>query len=205
MARGFTLLELLVVLLVVGLMAAVAAPAFLAERPEADLVEAQGRIDALFRMARDSAVRTGTPVTVTVDSTSGLVWFDARSPLASQLPPGEYGREGGAGAAEGEHAPGGGGGGPAAGGGRLTTSGSFGGGSTLGRTAGASGGGRGVPERGESLDLPSSVEMELFHARGRFTFLPSGAAMGDSLLLRTSTGEVRLVTLDPWTGRARIR
>lgn len=199
--RGFTLLELLVTLLILGIMAAVAAPAFVGDRPPPDLVDAEGRVEALFRMARDSAVRTATPVTVVVDSVSGLVWLDARAPLDAQLPPG-WTHDGALGE-ERSPPPPGSLAGPSSGTG-LTTTGSFGGGSTLGRGRGTPGGAR-APGQGESLDLPATVRMELFQARSHFTFLPSGAARGDSLLLRTSKGEVRMVTLDPWTGRARIR
>lgn len=175
--RGFTLLEILVTLLILGVMAGVAVPAFLAEQTELDLADAEGRIEALFRLARDSAIVSGDPVTVVMDSASTLVWLDVRGypgaePSSSEPPSGEPSVEG-----------------------------SFGGGSTLGR---ASIGMR-APEPGQSLDLPTTVQLEQFGARTRFTFLPTGAASGDSIVLRASTGELRVITVDPWTGHARIR
>src|SRR5690606_945434 len=85
--RGFTLVELVVAFVVLAVMAAMAAPAFLASpRPPAALDDAQGRLQALFRLARDSAVRSATPVTVVIDSASGRVWLDARARLSDDLP-----------------------------------------------------------------------------------------------------------------------
>ena len=62
-----------------------------------------------------------------------------------------------------------------------------------------------APVNGESLELPATVTMELYKARTSFTFAPDGSAAGDSLLLRGPGGEARLLTLDPWTGRVRVR
>ncbi len=86
-AAGFTLIEILVSLLILAVMGAVVAPALLQEREPPDMVDAEGRLDALFRMARDSAVRTGTPVTVVLDSVSGLVWLDTHARLGEAAPP----------------------------------------------------------------------------------------------------------------------
>jgi prepilin-type N-terminal cleavage/methylation domain-containing protein len=181
--RGFTLIEILVSLLILAVMGAVVAPAFLSERDPPDMVDAEGRLDALFRMARDSAVRSATPVTLVLDSASGLVWLDARGRLSAELPP----------------AP------DAASEGALRTDGAFGGGSTLGRTNLGGATGTRLPGQGEPLDLPASVSMELFQARAHFTFSPSGAVAGDSILLRGPSGEIRFLTLDPWSGRVRSR
>jgi hypothetical protein len=147
---------------------------------------AQGRIEALFALARDSAVRIATPVTVTIDSVSEHVWIDVRTRLGAEQPQGSESDLTSMGTS------------------RPTTRGSFGGGSTLGTDLGMAGGSF-RELTGDSIGLPPTVHMELYHARAQFTFSPSGAAVGDSLLLRSSTGEVRFVTVNPWNGHARVR
>ena len=72
---GFTLIELVVVLLLVAVATAVTVPAFLAEPEREDLDIATQRIDLLLRLARDSAVHIGMPVTVSIDSVSGTAWL----------------------------------------------------------------------------------------------------------------------------------
>ena len=77
MAGGFSLVEMIVVMGILALAAAVAAPAFRDWVREDDLTVAKRRVEALFRLARDSAIRGGTPVTVVIDSVTSLVWLDA--------------------------------------------------------------------------------------------------------------------------------
>jgi prepilin-type N-terminal cleavage/methylation domain-containing protein len=194
---GFTLIELVVSLLIVALMAAVAAPAFLSERAPPDLDEAEGRIEALFRLARDSAVRSATPVSVVLDSASALVWLDAHTRRADELPPEDGLATGGEPQGSPSVAP--------DGSIRLRTEGAFGGGSTLGVGLGEPGVTLRTPTNGESLELPASVTLELFEARSRFTFSPNGSVRGDSLVLRAASGETRTITLDPWSGHVRVR
>ncbi|MEX1181765.1 MAG: GspH/FimT family protein [Gemmatimonadota bacterium] len=80
MARGgFTLIELVVVLLIVAVATAVTVPALLSEPVETELDAATHRIQDLFRIARDSAVRAGVPVTVTIDSATGAVWLGSET------------------------------------------------------------------------------------------------------------------------------
>ena len=59
----------------------------------------------------------------------------------------------------------------------------------------------GVPlrEDGTSLELPASVDLQLGMMRARFIFLPTGATMADSVVLRSGASQLTL-TLDPWTG-----
>jgi prepilin-type N-terminal cleavage/methylation domain-containing protein len=73
---GFSLVEMIVVLGIVSLSAAVAVPAFREWAREDDLTIATRRVEALFRVARDSAIRGGMPVTVVIDSVTSLVWVD---------------------------------------------------------------------------------------------------------------------------------
>jgi prepilin-type N-terminal cleavage/methylation domain-containing protein len=157
---GFTLLEVVATLVIVAIAAAVAAPAF--------------RFEALFRLARDSAIRGGQPVTVVIDSVSGLVWLDA-PPFAGiadsirDATAAERGGRLGAGAAALDRR-------------------------TFSEEAVAG---------GTSLELPAGIRLELTRARARFAFAPTGAAFPDTLWLRTSI-VTRGITLDPWTGDAII-
>jgi type II secretory pathway pseudopilin PulG len=80
-APGFTLLEAVIVLLILAVGTAVAVPAFrawLEEGSEMDV--ATRRVEALFRLARDSAAKTGVLVTVVIDSATATVWLDAPPP-----------------------------------------------------------------------------------------------------------------------------
>jgi prepilin-type N-terminal cleavage/methylation domain-containing protein len=77
---GFTLMEIVVVLIIISMGAALAVPAFRSFFQQDDLTEATHTFETLFSFARDSAIRGGLPVTVLVDSTSGRVWLDSPSP-----------------------------------------------------------------------------------------------------------------------------
>jgi prepilin-type N-terminal cleavage/methylation domain-containing protein len=72
---GFTLVEVFVVLIILGAMAAVAAPAFRAPPDDDDLTYATKYIEALLQVARDSAVRSSSPVTLVIDSTTARAWL----------------------------------------------------------------------------------------------------------------------------------
>lgn len=90
--RGFTLVELVVVLLLIAVATAVTAPAFLDEEPRLDDIDAATqRVSLLFRLARDSAVHAGTPVTVSIDSITHTAWLvtgaDAESGAAASNVP----------------------------------------------------------------------------------------------------------------------
>lgn len=173
---GITLLELVTALLIISLAVGVAVPAFLSLGQTDDLTAATRRVETLFRLARDSAISSGLPVTVVVDSVTGLVWVDTprRIRLGSraedQAPTSLF---------EGED--------PTP---NLALLG--------GRAA------LEALEPGQPLGLPEGVMMELPRARSRFTFEPTGAALADTLLLRGSFG-TRAVTIDAWTGDVRVR
>jgi type II secretion system protein H len=96
---GFTLIEIVVVLLIIAVATAITVPAFVAPREDDDLTFATQRIEALFRLARDSAVRGGVPITVAIDSATASVWLiperdagdDVAYPTSSMRPPREPG------------------------------------------------------------------------------------------------------------------
>jgi type II secretory pathway pseudopilin PulG len=190
---GITLLELVVALLIISLAVAVAVPAYLSLGQQDDLARATQRVETLFRLARDSAIRSGLPVTVVIDSVAELVWMDTplRIQLGSQVTPQEasslFDRSGGLS-------------------GVLGAQGASGLGADPAQTLALLGGERAMEEvkAGEPLGLPPSIRMELPRARARFTFQPSGGALADTLLL-TGVFGVRVVTIDPWTGDVRIR
>lgn len=184
--RGFTAIELIVVLVILAVGTGLAVPAFRSWFQEDDLTVATHRIEALFQVARDSAIRSGLPVTVVIDSATGRVWLDVpmrddedtvaveadvgyfdavRDDRAAPLPS----------ATE-----------------RASSLRS-----AMTGVAGADFAG------GESLALPSTVRLELTRARARFTIAPGGNAFADTLLLRTTMAE-RRVTLDPWTADVRV-
>ena len=72
---GFTLVEVFVVLIILGAMAAVAAPAFRTPPEEDDLTYATHEIENLLKLARDSAVSGSAPVTLLIDSATSRAWL----------------------------------------------------------------------------------------------------------------------------------
>jgi prepilin-type N-terminal cleavage/methylation domain-containing protein len=72
---GFTLVEIFVVLIILGVMAAVAAPAFRSPPDEDDLTYATHQIEGMLKLARDSAVRGSTTVTLVIDSATARAWL----------------------------------------------------------------------------------------------------------------------------------
>jgi len=74
--RGFTLIELVVVLLILGLTLAAVAPAFAARRDHS-LDTAVDAIAMLLRTARNTALETAVPTAVTIDPASARVWVRA--------------------------------------------------------------------------------------------------------------------------------
>lgn len=172
---GITLLELVVALAILSLAAAVAVPAFLGLGREDELTQATRRVQTLFRLARDSAISSGLPVTVVIDSVSELVWVD--TPRRIQL-----------GSGNGPDAP-------------ISLFNDRSSEVNLALLGGEAALAAIVP--GESLGLPEGVRMGLPRARARFTFEPTGAALADTLLLTGPFG-VRTVSIDAWTGDVRV-
>jgi prepilin-type N-terminal cleavage/methylation domain-containing protein len=188
---GFTLIELIVVLLIFSVLVAVTAPALFAPPPAAAVMEeAVGRFDALFRLAREAAVRSARPVTVVVDSVSGRVWFTVPADQPGRVRQG-YPAPGGNATPDIDSDP--------------LAGGAFGGGSTLGQRLGAPGAGLVVPPEAQPLALPEGIKITYFRLRTLFTFAPGGSATGDSLLLYADTGQNCLITIDPWSGRVQVR
>ncbi len=163
-------------LTIIALAVAVAVPAFLGLGREDDRTRATRRVETLFRLARDSAIASGRPVTVVIDSVTELVWVDTppRIRLGTQEVPETLAAR----PRDVDTTP------------HLAL---LGGEDALEAL-----------KPGEPLGLPEGVRMELPRARARFTFQPTGAALADTLLLTGSFGTLA-VTLDPWTGDVRIR
>ena len=172
---GITLLELVMALTIISLAVAVAVPAFLGLGQTDDMTLATQRVQTLFRLARDSAISSGLPVTVVIDSVSELVWIDTprRIQLGSQAEP---------------DAP-------------VSLFDDVTEGTDLALLGGQGVLEALVP--GEPIGLPEGIRMELPRARSLFTFEPTGAALADTLLLTGPFG-VRAVTIDAWTGDVRI-
>lgn len=76
---GITLIELMVVFAILAFATVIAVPAFRSLLDEDDLTAATRRVEALFQLARDSAIRGGEPVTVVMDSVTGNVWLEVAS------------------------------------------------------------------------------------------------------------------------------
>ena len=173
---GITLLELLAALIIISLAVGVAVPAFLALGRTDDLTAATRRVETLFRLARDSAISSGLPVTVVIDSVTELVWIDTprRIQLGSQGEP------------------------------EAPTSRFDQGDPSLDLALIGGQAALEALVPGQPLGLPEGVRMELPRARSRFTFEATGAALADTLLLTGSFG-TRAVTVDAWTGDVRVR
>ena len=74
MKPGFTLAEIVVVLALLGIMAAVAVPAFTRLDAEDDTTRAAGAVAAVLGAARRVALERAAPATVTVEPATGRYW-----------------------------------------------------------------------------------------------------------------------------------
>jgi prepilin-type N-terminal cleavage/methylation domain-containing protein len=74
--RGFTVIELVVVVALVGIMVGVVAPSFASLDRRMTNRDATGPIDALVRLAKASAVERATKVIVTIDPGARRFWLE---------------------------------------------------------------------------------------------------------------------------------
>ncbi|MFH1155010.1 MAG: prepilin-type N-terminal cleavage/methylation domain-containing protein [Pseudomonadota bacterium] len=71
--RGFTLLELIIVLILIGILTAMVAPRLGVFRPGLELKTSSGKVAAIFRYAGDKAVSENRNICVAVDIDTGRV------------------------------------------------------------------------------------------------------------------------------------
>jgi len=72
---GFTLAEIIVVLAILGITAAVVVPAFTRLAPDDDVTSVAAQLDGVIAVARNTALRRATPVEVTLIPQSGRYWL----------------------------------------------------------------------------------------------------------------------------------
>lgn len=78
MKRGYTLIELVVVLVILVLAGGVMVPALAAWRPPTDIAAARGRVVSVAQLARERAVTSGGEVELVIDATNQRVWLRPR-------------------------------------------------------------------------------------------------------------------------------
>lgn len=87
--RGYTLVELVVVVVILALAGALAVPAVAAWRPPSDLDAAAARVVAVLSLARERAVSSGHQAELTVDAASQRAWLRPRdTSFVLELPDG---------------------------------------------------------------------------------------------------------------------
>ncbi|MBM3909115.1 MAG: GspH/FimT family pseudopilin [Gemmatimonadetes bacterium] len=86
--RGYTLLELTVVVAILALALAVAAPAIAGWRPPNDAEAARAELISALRFARARAVNSGGAVTLVVDPSTARVWLRPRDTTFALALPG---------------------------------------------------------------------------------------------------------------------
>jgi len=85
--RGFTLLELLVVLVLFAITAAAAVPAFVAERANGPERETATAIAMALTRVRDEARASGEPASLVLAPTAGRMWLVWRDSTVTELIP----------------------------------------------------------------------------------------------------------------------
>lgn len=75
---GYTLVELVVVLVILALAGALAVPAIASWRPPSDLDAAAARVVATLHLARERAVTGGHETELVIDATNRRVWLRPR-------------------------------------------------------------------------------------------------------------------------------
>lgn len=81
---GFTLVEVIVVIAILGIISATVVPAYRNLTYSDDLTEVSGRISAVLRNTRNAALSSATDLTLLADPGSGRYWVFADSGEASQ-------------------------------------------------------------------------------------------------------------------------
>ncbi|MGH7544670.1 MAG: GspH/FimT family pseudopilin [Gemmatimonadota bacterium] len=76
MSRGFTLVEVLVVLVILGIAAAVVVPALPRMAEEDPLARSAEEVTNLLRRSRRTALERGAPVALTVDADANRYWVE---------------------------------------------------------------------------------------------------------------------------------
>jgi general secretion pathway protein H len=76
--RGYTLVELVVVMVILAIAGALAAPAIAAWRPPAGFDAAAARLMAVTQMARDRAIASGRVAELVIDAANGRAWLRPR-------------------------------------------------------------------------------------------------------------------------------
>lgn len=76
MSRGFTLAEMIVVLAILGITAAVVVPAFARLAPDDDLTRGARQLEEVIGAARQTALQQATTVEVTFVPQSGRYWIE---------------------------------------------------------------------------------------------------------------------------------
>lgn len=72
---GYTLVELVVVMVILALAAALAVPAMAAWRPTSDADAAAARVAAMLQLAHERAVTRGRPMELVIDIPNRRVWL----------------------------------------------------------------------------------------------------------------------------------